>query len=89
MAKKKKRIEHGYRRTPLKYGSREDYNFKDLEMEEEYIVVDLFVDKRENLESRKRLKLIGINRYYLTFISKQGVRECFQNHVNIIGLRRV
>ena len=89
MAKKRKNVDHGYRRTPLEYGSREDYNFKDLEMEEEYIVSELFVGKRENLESRKRLKLIGVNRYYLTFISRQGVRECFQNHVNIIGLRRV
>lgn len=66
-----------------------DCRFRNLELGREYIVTELTVDKREVSNFRKRLKLIEINKYYLTFISKIGIREYFQNHNNIISLKEV
>lgn len=89
---KRKKIIHATRtgrgsQTDLAWGNRKDYNFKDLKIGKHY---KIFVagDTRNGIKTLK-MKLVDVNPFYISFLHKNGYRECFPNHINLTRLEEV
>ena len=84
---KRKFINHGHERGKFIFWSREELNFKDLEIGKYYKVLDK-LDERGKLRTPV-MKLVDINPFYISFLNEKGFRECYPNHINLTKLKEV